>query len=378
LASQLARELRNFLPNNAVELFVSYYNYYVPESFKETTGTYIAKKASINDEIDALRHRATRALLQRQDVVVVSSVSCIYGLGLPAEYLDASIDLEVGQRLDYGMQELINEQIEGRMLYNRPDDPDELLRGNYQITTTSFENHKSQVLSIWPPHEKFPLRIELKEQVSSGDIGSSLVIKSIQGTHPVNGGLYSMQGIHIFPAKHHVMAEDRLEEACLAIEEEMKERVSDLMKMGKVVEANRLQQRTLNDVLLLRETGFCSGGENYSRHFAGRPVGSPPDTLIDYLKIAHEDWLLVVDESHVTLSQLKAMYAGDRARKEHLVKHGYRLPSAFDNRPLREDEFWQQVPQAVFVSATPSHLEKEWSERVLQSKWRFGLPLCAI
>lgn len=291
LAAQLARELRGFLSKNAVELFVSYYDHYVPESFIESSGTYIAKKSSVNDEIDALRHRATRALLERKDVVVVASVSCIYGLGLPAEYLNASTSLEVGDAVD--LQELI-QQLES-MLYTRPDD--EMLRGNYQLSST-LDNGPlmTHVLSLWPPHERYPIRIELETDSSLSRV------KSIQG----QGG--SLESIHVFPAKHHVIGDDQLEEACIKIEQELKERVKELTNQGKLVESQRLQQRVLTDLLMLRETGFCSGGENYSRHFAGRAAGEPPDTLMDYLGLSgNGDWLLVVDESHVALPQLKAM-----------------------------------------------------------------------
>ena len=295
LAAQLARELRGFLSKNAVELFVSYYDHYVPESFVESTGTYIAKKSSVNDEIDALRHRATRALLERKDVVVVASVSCIYGLGLPAEYLNASTSLHVGMEVD--LPELVA-QLE-TMLYTRAND--EMLRGNYQVSSLLDTGRdgggpQTNVLSLWPPHERYPIRIELTTDATS------CRVQSIQGQHG------TLDSLHIFPAKHHVMGEDQLEEACLKIEQELKERVAELTSWGKVVEAQRLQQRVLTDLLMLRETGFCSGGENYSRHFAGRAAGEPPDTLMDYLGLSgNGDWLLVVDESHVTLPQLKAM-----------------------------------------------------------------------
>lgn len=359
LAAQLARELRSFFKENCVELFVSYYNSYVPESFVETTGTYIAKKCSVNDEIDALRHRATRALLERKDVVVVASVSCIYGLGLPTEYLDASKAISINEQVDL---DAFVKSLEG-MLYVRPESSNEMLRGCYQLSTANlFRKGASQkhVLSLWPPHEKFPIRIELEET-----IGASLTrIKSILSTNEA-GALTPLEHLRIFPAKHHVVSDERLDNACLAIEQEMEKRVAELTKMGKTVESHRLQQRVMNDLLLLRETGFCPGAENYSRHLAGRDEGEPPDTLIDYLKLAGGgDWLLVVDESHVTLPQLKAMYAGDRSRKERLVKHGYRLPSALDNRPLKIEEFWKQVSQAVFVSATPAQQELGLTERL--------------
>jgi excinuclease ABC subunit B len=352
LAAQLCRELRGFLSKNAVELFVSYYDHYVPESFVESSETFIAKKSSVNDEIDALRHRATRALLERKDVVVVASVSCIYGLGLPAEYLEASTSLQVGDTVE--LQELIDQL--GTMLYSRPEEG--MLRGNYQLSSNlsngTDDATTTHVLSLWPPHERHPIRIEI-ESLSSNGLSR---VKSILG----QGG--AMDSVHVFPAKHHVMAEEQLEAALFSIELELKERVEELMAEGKVVEAQRLQQRVLTDLLMLKETGFCSGGENYSRHFAGRQAGEPPDTLMDYLGLSgNGDWLLVVDESHVTLPQLKAMFGGDQARKRTLVKHGYRLPSALDNRPLQHTEFWAQVKQAVFVSATPGTQELEWTKR---------------
>jgi excinuclease ABC subunit B len=284
LAAQLARELRGFFSKNAVELFVSYYDHYVPESFVEASGTYIAKKSSVNDEIDALRHRATRALIERRDVVVVASVSCIYGLGLPAEYLEASMVLEVGDTCE--LDELIS-KVES-MLYTRSND-DDMLRGNYELS--SSESSGSHVLSLWPPHERYAVRIELD------------TTSRVRSIHSAQRALDSL---HIFPAKHHVVSDDRLEEACLSIESEMKDRVTELKSEDKGVEAQRLQKRVLVDLHMLRERGFCSGGENYSRHLAGRGPGEPPDTLMDYFGLAG-DWLLVVDESHVTLPQLKAM-----------------------------------------------------------------------
>lgn len=355
LAAQLARELRSFLGNNAVELFVSYYNYYLPESYNESTGTFVAKKSSINQDIDFMRHRATRALLTRQDVVVVASVSCIYGLGLPKDYLDASMELQVGDIVD--SPEGFLSQLD-TMLYTNERLDDEFGRGKYQYMITN--GHCD--ITLWPPHESFPLRIRLEPSFDTdrGD-QDSWVVKSIQQGHA--SGHSPISFTYLFPAKHHVMSEDRMEEACLTIEAECEERVKELVSDGKIEESARLQQRVTNDLLMLRETGFCSGAENYSRHFAQRLEGEPPDTLMDYLSLNGRDWLLMVDESHVTVPQLRAMYGGDRARKQRLVKHGYRLPSALDNRPLKEAEFWQRVPQAVFVSATPSRQEVEWAER---------------
>jgi excinuclease ABC subunit B len=366
LAAQLTRELRAFLGKSAVELFVSYYNHYVPESFVETTGKYTAKKSSVNADIDVLRHRATRALLTRRDVVVVASVSCIYGLGLPKEYLDASMELQVGGDDLVSWNDLLEKM--GSMLYTENGNDDEFERGHYQWAET--DDGKCKTITVWPPHEKFPMQIELQqvqEQQANGnnDDDDDNDNKLMQVTAIREGsqqGQSSLSYTRIFPAKHHVISEGRLEEACIKIEDEMRDRVKELLQEGKRPEADRLQQRVINDLMMLRETGFCSGGENYSRHFAGRDAGEPPDTLMDYLGL-HGDWLLVVDESHVALPQLKAMYGGDQARKRLLVKHGYRLPSALDNRPLQESEFWDQITKAVFVSATPAKQELNLSER---------------
>jgi excinuclease ABC subunit B len=372
LAAQLTRELRAFLGKSAVELFVSYYNHYVPESFVETTGKYTAKKSSVNADIDVLRHRATRALLTRRDVVVVASVSCIYGLGLPKEYLDASMECQVSGKGDgdgdnsnlVSWNDFLDKM--ASMLYTENYNDDEFERGHFQWADTG-DDGKGKTVTVWPPHEKFPMVIDLQqveEQESSGnddDNGDKLMqVTAIrEGSQQ---GQSSLSYTRIFPAKHHVISEGRLEEACIKIEDEMRDRVKELLHEGKRPEADRLQQRVINDLMMLRETGFCSGGENYSRHFAGRDAGEPPDTLMDYLGL-HGDWLLVVDESHVALPQLKAMYGGDQARKRLLVKHGYRLPSALDNRPLQESEFWDQITKAVFVSATPAKQELSLAER---------------
>lgn len=349
LAAQVARELRSFLGKNAVELFVSFYNHYVPESYNEVTGRYGAKKSSINHDIDAMRHRATRALLTRDDVVIVASVSCIYGLGMPQEYLDASTTVTVDDTIsspDEFMATL------DAMLYQQAPQDDDFERGKYQASKLSDDRWD---IALWPPHESFPLRIELELEEGIG-----WKIRCVQQGH--SGGHNPIATTRLMPAKHHVMAEDRVEEACLAIEEECEHRVKELVLEGKLEEANRLQQRVVNDMLMMRETGFCSGAENYSRHLTGRQPGEAPATLMDYFSMQGRKWTLMIDESHVTLPQLRAMYAGDRARKERLIKHGYRLPSALDNRPLKEDEFWERVQQGVFISATPSNREIEWSE----------------
>ena len=391
LAAQVARELRAYLRRNHVQLFVSYYNHYVPESFHEPTGRYVAKKSSINDELDALRHLATRALIQHTDVVVVASVSCIYGLGMPKSYLDASMHWTVGDSI--GRVDTITSALE-TMLYTNVDNTDtsdrtsngtinnkdnsnnnssDLLRGQYQIslTTTGIS------ISIWPPSEQYPMRIDL---VSEGRDNTGLEddykISWIGHGHAT--GMTSSDATTIFPAKHHLSTSNEdFEEALRRIQDECTARVQELRSQSKITEAERLQQRVSQDLLLLRETGTCPGVENYSRHMSLRAEGQAPDTLLDYFRMAgtgldssnnhrsenSDKWLLLVDESHVTLPQLKAMYGGDRARKLQLVKHGYRLPSALDNRPLRDEEFWDRVHQAIFVSATPGSQELLWAER---------------
>ncbi|GMH59093.1 hypothetical protein TL16_g02758 [Triparma laevis f. inornata] len=377
LAAQLCRELRSFLPNNAVELFVSYYNYYTPESFIESSNTYIAKKSSVNDEIDSLRHRATRALFTRSDVVVVASVSCIYGLGLPADYLDAARDIQVGARGDINFyKDVLN-----KMLYSTPEDNWGVKRGEYLL------NYQNNTIKVWPPYEVEPVEIAFDQATSTVSniiritpTDSAESSKTIDLTSPTlqpsDLKIETLDNYYIYPARHFVTKKSRVEEACVEIEKEMKQQVRKLRNVDYNFEAvDRLKNRVTNDLLLLRETGFCSGVENYSRHLAGRAQGVPPETLLDYLKFsgsggsanitpgkkAESDWLLLVDESHVTLPQLRAMYHGDRARKMSLVKNGYRLPSAFDNRPLQDSEFWDRIDQAMFISATPGKFERELS-----------------
>ncbi|CAB9530352.1 system protein B [Seminavis robusta] len=367
LAAQLARELRAFLGNNAVELFVSYYNHYIPESFNEATGNYNAKKSSINHDIDSMRHRATRALLIRNDVVIVASVSCIYGLGLPEEYLDASRTLTVGDAVGSSWEDFT--VVLAAMLYQHAQEDNDFGRGTYQVDDSGIDHCD---ISLWPPHESFPLRIRLERRMEQdaaasnshgdGDEKEAWFVQSIEQGH--GAGHDPVESMGLFPAKHHVMSEERVEAACLKIEEECEQRVKELTGEGKHAEANRLQTRVLNDVQMMRETGYCSGAENYSRHLAGRLAGQPPSTLMDYLSLQNRrEWLLMMDESHATLPQLRAMYGGDRARKERLVKHGYRLPSALDNRPLKESEFWERVQQTVFISATPGRKELDLGDR---------------
>jgi excinuclease ABC subunit B len=336
LAAQLCNELREFFPNNAVEYFISYYDYYQPEAYIPVTDTYIEKTASINDEIDMLRHSATRSLFERRDVIVVASISCIYGLGIPSEYLKASIPLRVGEEVN--QRQIIRDLVS--VQYNRNDL--QLGRGNFRV--------KGDVLEIGPAYEDRIIRVEF-----FGD-----EIDAIRYVDPVTGAtLQSMEAVNIYPARHFVTPEERLQEACVAIEAELKQRLEELETTGKLLEAQRLEQRTRYDLEILREVGFCNGVENYSRHLAGRQAGAPPECLLDYFP---KDWLLVIDESHVTLPQLRGMYEGDRSRKLTLIEHGFRLPSAADNRPLKADEFWQKMNQCIFASATPGEWELEASD----------------
>lgn len=341
LAAQLCNELRQFFPYNAVEYFISYYDYYQPEAYIPVTDTYIEKTASINDEIDMLRHSATRSLFERQDVIVVASISCIYGLGMPAEYLKAAIRIEVGEEID--QREVLRKLV--TVQYSRNDT--ELIRGNFRV--------KGDILEIVPAYEDRVIRIEF-----FGD-----EIEAIKFLDPVTGEIIqSLDSINIYPARHFVTPQEQLERACQDIKAELDSQLIFLEKENKLLEAQRLKQRASYDLELLQQVGYCNGVENYSRHLAGREAGSPPECLVDYFP---NDWLLVVDESHVTVPQIRGMYNGDQARKKVLINHGFRLPSAADNRPLKSEEFWDKVNQCVFVSATPSAWEIEQSEeRVIQ------------
>jgi excinuclease ABC subunit B len=335
LAAQLCNELREFFPHNAVEYFVSYYDYYQPEAYIPVTDTYIEKTASINDEIDMLRHSATRSLFERRDVIVVASISCIYGLGMPSEYLKASIPFQVG--MEVNQRQILRDL--AAVQYSRNDL--EMARGRFRV--------RGDVLEIGPAYEDRVIRVEF-----FGD-----EIDAIRYVDPVTGEIIkSVEAINIYPARHFVTPEEQLEVACDQIEAELKQRKAELEQAGKLLEAQRLDQRTRYDLEMLREVGYCNGVENYSRHLAGRIAGEPPECLIDYFP---KDWLLVVDESHVSIPQIRAMYNGDRARKMVLIEHGFRLPSAADNRPLKADEFWEKVNQCVFVSATPGDWELELS-----------------
>ena len=341
LAAQLCNELRQFFPENAVEYFISYYDYYQPEAYIPVTDTYIEKTAAINDEIDMLRHSATRSLFERKDVIVVASISCIYGLGIASEYLNAAIPLQVGKEVNQRqiLRDLASVQ------YSRNDT--ELSRGRFRV--------RGDVLEIGPAYEDRIIRVEF-----FGD-----EIDAIRYVDPVTGEiLQSVEALNIYPARHFVTPEDQLEAAIEAIGQELKDRVLELEKAGKLLEAQRLDQRTRYDLEMLREVGYCNGVENYSRHLAGRMPGEPPECLIDYFP---KDWLLVIDESHVTVPQIRGMYNGDRSRKQVLIEHGFRLPSAADNRPLKAEEFWEKVNQCIFVSATPGNWEIEVSEnRVIE------------
>ena len=335
LAAQLCNELRQFFPENAVEYFISYYDYYQPEAYIPVTDTYIEKTAAINEEIDMLRHSATRSLFERRDVIVVASISCIYGLGMPAEYLKAAVHLEVGAEVN--QRQLLRDLV--TVQYQRNDL--EISRGNFRV--------KGDILEIVPAYEDRIIRIEF-----FGD-----EIEAIRYLDPTSGKIINtLNYINIYPARHFVTPEEQLESACQAIEEELEQRLQELKNANQLIEAQRLEQRTRYDLELLREIGYCNGVENYSRHLAGRNPGEPPECLINYFP---QDWLLIVDESHVTVPQIRGMYNGDRARKKVLIEHGFRLPSAADNRPLQAEEFWQKVNQCIFVSATPGNWELDQS-----------------
>ena len=331
LAAQLCNELREFFPKNAVEYFISYYDYYQPEAYVPVSDTYIAKTASINEEIDMLRHSATRSLFERKDVIVVASISCIYGLGIPSEYLKAAVKFEVGKSINLrsSLRPLVENQ------YTRNDI--EITRGRFRI--------KGDVLEIGPAYEDRLIRIEL-----FGD-----EVEAIRYVDPTTGEiLESLEQVSVYPAKHFVTPKERLESAISAIRSELKTQLDKFTYEGKLLEAQRLEQRTKYDLEMLKEVGYCNGVENYARHLSGREEGSPPECLIDYFP---KDWLLVVDESHVTCPQLHAMYNGDQSRKKVLIDHGFRLPSAADNRPLKCEEFWEKSKQTLFISATPGQWE---------------------
>jgi excinuclease ABC subunit B len=331
LAAQLANEFRELLPHNAVEYFVSYYDYYQPEAYVPQTDTYIEKDSSINEEVERLRHSATMSLLTRRDVVVVATVSCIYGLGTPQEYVDRCVRLRVGQEIerDLILRNLVTEQ------YTRNDLS--FTRGTFRV--------RGDTIEIFPVYEELAVRVEM-----FGD-----EIERLYYLHPLTGEVIrEVTEVFVFPASHYVAGPERMERAIGRIEQELAERLAELEKQGKLLEAQRLRMRTTYDIEMMRQVGFCSGIENYSRHIDGRSAGEPSFTLLDYFP---EDFLLVIDESHNTVPQIGGMYEGDMSRKRMLVEHGFRLPSAMDNRPLKWEEFAERIGQTVYLSATPGPYE---------------------
>ena len=341
LAAQLCSEFMSFFPDNAVEYFVSYYDYYQPEAYIPSTDTYIEKDSSVNDEIDKLRHSATSALSERRDVIIVASVSCIYTLGDPIDYKSMVISLRPG--MEKSRDELISKLVE--IQYERNDV--NFVRNKFRV--------RGDTVEIYPVYSNdIAYRVEF-----FGD-----EVDRICEINPLTGEIKAkLSHLAVYPASHYVVSADKIEKALIEIGAEMVDRVAEFEKEGKLLEAQRIKQRTMYDIEMLRETGFCSGIENYSRIMSGRPKGSRPFTLLDYFP---DDFLLLIDESHVTLPQVRAMYAGDRARKESLVDYGFRLPSAFDNRPLMFDEFYELVGQKIFVSATPGNFEKEKSSQIVE------------
>jgi excinuclease ABC subunit B len=345
LAAQFANELREMLPRNAVEYFVSYYDYYQPEAYVPQTDTYIEKDSSINDEVDRLRHSATNSLLTRRDTIVVASVSCIYGLGTPQEYVDRMLKVKVGDTVDRDglLRHLVG------MHYARNDMS--FTRGTFRV--------RGDTIEVIPQYEELAVRIEM-----FGD-----EIERLMTLHPLTGEVMSEDDeLYIFPASHYVAGPERMERAIAGIEAELEQRLAELERLGKLLEAQRLRMRTTYDIEMMRQVGSCSGIENYSRHIDGREEGSPPNTLLDYFP---EDFLLVVDESHNTVPQIGAMYEGDVSRKRVLVEHGFRLPSAIDNRPLTWDEFGDRIGQTLYLSATPGPYELqrtggEFTEQVIR------------
>ncbi len=340
LAAQLCSEFREFFPENAVEYFVSYYDYYLPEAYIPQTDTYIEKDSSINDEIDRLRHSATQAVLERRDVIVVASVSCIYGIGSKEDYGQTILRLQVGST--YERDDILRRLVD--MQFTRNDIA--LGRGTFRV--------RGDVLEIQPVDEEVITRVSF-----FGD-----EVERITTIDPITGEvLADIDSVTIFPASHYVMPADRMERALEEIERELEERIKFFLSQGRYLEAQRIEQRTRFDMEMMRELGYCNGIENYSRILDGRPPGSPPHTLVEYFP---EDFLVFIDESHQTIPQLHGMYAGDRSRKETLVEYGFRLPSALDNRPLRFEEFERLINQAIFVSATPGPWELEHSEQVVE------------
>ena len=331
LAAQLANEFRELMPHNAVEYFVSYYDYYQPEAYVPQTDTFIEKDSSINSEVERLRHSTTNSLLSRRDVVVVSTVSCIYGLGAAEEYLDAMAAVQVGQQI--GRDNLIRMFV--NMQYQRNDI--DFSRGKFRV--------RGDTIEIIPMYEEHAIRIEL-----FGD-----EVEALYSLHPLTGEVIKqLDAVSVFPATHYAASPATMQRAIGTIKIELAERLEELERQGKLLEAQRLRMRTTFDIEMMEQIGFCSGIENYSRHIDGRAPGEAPHCLLDYFP---EDFLLIIDESHVTVPQIGAMYEGDASRKRTLVEHGFRLPSALDNRPLKWEEFTQRIGQAVYMSATPGRYE---------------------
>src|ERR1700712_771010 len=340
LAAQLANEFRELLPNNAVEYFVSYYDYYQPEAYVPQTDTFIEKDSSINSEVERLRHSTTNSLLSRRDVIVVSTVSCIYGLGAAEEYLGAMVALQVGDRV--GRDKLIRGFV--NMQYQRNDV--DFSRGKFRV--------RGDTIEIIPVYEEHAIRIEL-----FGD-----EIEAIYALHPLTGDVIKkMDSVSVFPATHYAASPESMKKAIVTIKVELAERLAELERQGKLLEAQRLRMRTTFDLEMMQQIGFCSGIENYSRHIDGRQPGEAPHCLIDYFP---EDFLVVIDESHVTVPQIGAMYEGDASRKRTLVEHGFRLPSALDNRPLKWEEFLGRVGQKVYLSATPGRYERGITDSMVE------------
>ncbi len=340
LAAQLCTEFKEFFPNSAVEYFVSYYDYYQPEAYIPRTDTYIEKEVDINEEIDKLRHAATRALFERRDVLIVASVSCIYGLGEPEEYRSFVCSLKRGN--SYRREKLLRQLVD--MQYERNDI--DFTRGRFRI--------RGDTLEIQPAYEELALRVEF-----FGD-----ALERIVEIDPLTGELLAeLDSVDIYPAKHFVTSHDKLMLAIESIKQELEERLTELKQQGKLLEAARLEARTNYDIEMLKEAGYCTGVENYSRHLSQRPAGSPPWTLLDYFP---DDFMLFIDESHMTLPQIRGMYHGDRSRKETLVEYGFRLPSALDNRPLNFPEFQRRINQVIYTSATPAEYEYEHSQQVVE------------
>jgi excinuclease ABC subunit B len=340
LAAQLANEFRELLPDNSVEYFVSYYDYYQPEAYVPQTDTYIEKDSSVNDEVERLRHSATSSLLTRRDVIVVASVSCIYGLGTPQEYVDRMVKLRVGEEIerDALLRRFVDVQ------YTRNDLA--FTRGTFRV--------RGDTVEVFPVYEELAVRIEM-----FGD-----EIERLSYLHPLTGEIIrEADEIFVFPATHYVAGPERMERAIAGIEVELEERLAELERQGKLLEAQRLRMRTTYDIEMMRQVGFCSGIENYSRHIDGREAGSAPNTLLDFFP---EDFLLVIDESHNTVPQIGAMYEGDMSRKRTLVDHGFRLPSAIDNRPLKWEEFLDRIGQTVYLSATPGPYELSRAKGVVE------------